>query len=150
MAEQASLVSRRNMLLGLAGGAVVAGGVTVQQTGGAAQFAELLNPTGQSGRRGVNLATAEKEDWALQVGTFFTSETGQALKLVNVKAFPQRGARPSGLRKTAFVAAFDVASGEALVSDVIHTVNHNEGGAFGMFLTSGNRVNPTRMLAVFN
>jgi len=149
MAEHATLVNRRNMLLGLAGGAVVAGGITVQQTGGVSQFAELLKPVGL-GRRGVDLATAEKEDWALQVGTFFTAQTGHVLKLAHVKGFPQRGVRPAGLRKAAFVAAFDIASGGPLQPDRMIGTNHNEGGAFDIFLTSGNRANPLRMLAVYN
>src|SRR5687767_8805477 len=126
MAEQASLVSRRNILLGLAGGAAVAGGVTVQQTGGAGAFAELLNPAGL-GRRGVNLATANKDDWALQVGTFFTAQTGHVLKLASVQGFPERRGRPAGLRPSAFVARFDITSGGPLQAAQLLTMNHKEG-----------------------
>jgi phosphoglycolate phosphatase-like HAD superfamily hydrolase len=70
-------VNRRNILLGLAGGAVAAGGIAVQRAGGAGSFAELLQPIGL-GRRGAALATADKDDWALQVGTLFTASTGNA------------------------------------------------------------------------
>ena len=115
MAEQMSLVNRRNILLGLAGGAVAAGGIAVQQTGGAGTFAELLRPTGL-GRRGAFLATATKDDWALQVGTFFTAHTGHVLKLVDVQAFPQHGARPSGLRPRAFISRFQITSGGATLN----------------------------------
>ena len=149
MAEKLSLVSRRNILLGLAGGAAVAGGFTMQQTGGAGELAELLNPTG-IGRRGVALATAEKGDWALQVGTFFTAQTGHVLKLVKVMGFPQRGARPAGLRAAAFVAAFDITSGGPLLADQFLTVSHKEGGTFDILMSGGNPVRPLRMLAVFD
>ena len=149
MAEQAALMSRRNILLGLAGGAAVAGGVTVQQTGGAGEFAELLSPAGL-GRRGVQLATANKDDWALQVGTFFTTQTGHVLKLANVQGFPERRARPAGLRPGAFVARFDVTSGGPLQAAQLLAVNHTEGGTFDIFMTGGNPARPLRMLAVFN
>jgi hypothetical protein len=150
MAEQKSLVSRRNMLLGLAGGAVAAGGITVQQTGmGSEDFAELLRPVGL-GRRGVNLATASKDDWALHVGTFFTAQNGQVLKLVDVKGFRERAKRPSGLRPQAFLARFDVASGAAMPGDQIYRVSHAEGGEFDIFLVApGDPSAPQRMLATF-
>lgn len=149
MAEQLSLVNRRNILLGLAGGAVVAGGVAVQQTGGAGAFAELLRPTGQ-GRHGVLLATANKDDWALQVGTFFTAGSGHVLKLVDVQAFREQGKRPSGLRNQAFVARFDITSGGELPGSQRHTVSHKEGGTFDIFMSAANPARPLRMLAVFN
>jgi len=149
MAEQKSLVSRRNILLGLAGGAVAAGGITVQQTGvGSESFAELLRPTGL-GRHGVNLATASKDDWALQVGTMFTAQSGQVLKLVNVQGFRERVKRPAGVRAEAFVARFDVAAGGALPGNQIHRVNHKEGGEFDIFLSAGDPSKPGRMLATF-
>jgi hypothetical protein len=149
MAEQKSLVSRRNMLLGLAGGAVAAGGVTVQQTGfGSEGFAELLRPVGL-GRSGVNLATASKDDWALQVGTLFTAQSGHVLKLVDVQGFREPVKRPAGLRAQAFVARFDVASGGALPSGQIHRVNHADGGEFDIFLAAGHPSKPLRMLATF-
>ncbi|HEY6815927.1 MAG TPA: hypothetical protein VI168_10345 [Croceibacterium sp.] len=149
MAVQASLMSRRNILLGLAGGAAVAGGVTVQQTGGVGDFADRLRPAAL-GRRGVNLANGTKADWALQVGTFFTAQTGHVLKLTSVQAFPERGRRPAVLRPGSFVARFDITSGGALQAAQFLRVNHAEGGAFDMFLTGGNVARPLRMLAVFN
>jgi len=149
MAEQKSLVSRRNMLLGLAGGAVAAGGITVQQTGiGSESFAELLRPVGL-GRRGVNLATASKDDWALHVGTFFTAQNGHVLKLVDVQGFRERTKRPAGHRAQAFVARFDIASDGARPGEGIHRVNHAEGGEFDIFLAPGHPSAPLRMLATF-
>jgi hypothetical protein len=149
MAEQLSLVNRRNILLGLAGGAVAAGGVAVQRTGGAGAFAELLRPTGV-GRRGAFLATANKDDWALQVGTLFTASTGHVLKLVDVQGFREKNRRPAGLRNQAFVARFDIASGGQLPGWQLLTVSHKEGGTFDILLNGANPARPLRMLAVFN
>jgi hypothetical protein len=150
MAEKESLVSRRNILVGLVGGGVAAvGGITVQQTSSGSDLAKLLNPVGLGFRR-VSLATAERADWTLQVGTFFTAHTGHVLKLVKVQGFPQRGDRPDELRDTAFVASFDITSGAPLVGDQLLTVKHNEGGTFNMAVASGDPALPLRMLAVFN
>ena len=149
MAEQLSLVNRRNILLGLAGGAVAAGGIAVQQSGGAGTFAELLRPGGQ-GRRGVFLATANKDDWALQVGTFFTASTGHVLKLVDVQGFAERSKRPAGLRSQAFISRFDITSGGALPGQQLLTVSHKEGGTFDILMDAANLARPLRMTAAFN
>ncbi len=149
MAEQMTFVNRRKLLLGLAGGAVVAGGITVQQTGVADRFADLLRPAGL-GQRGVSLAHGSKDDWALQVGTMFTAHTGHVLKLVDVRGFAERSRRPLGLRAQAFVARFDITEGGPLVGDHLLTVNHNEGGVFDVLLSAMNPERPLRMLAVFN
>lgn len=149
MSEQLSLVNRRNILLGLAGGAVAAGGIAVQQTSGAGSFAELLRPAGL-GQRGVFLATANKDDWALQVGTFFTAHTGHVLKLIDVRSFPNRGQRPAGLRPQAFLSRFDVVSGGALPGKQLLTVSHQEGGTFDIFMDAAVASKPLRMSAVFN
>lgn len=149
MAEQLSFVNRRNILLGLAGGAIAAGGIAVQRTGGAETFAELLRSRG-SGRRGVFLATADKDDWALQVGSSFTASTGHVLKLVDVQGFVERGRRPAGLRKQAFVTRFDITSGGQLPGSQLLTVSHEEGGTFGILMSNANPARPLRMLAVFN
>lgn len=149
MAENLSLVNRRNILLGLAGGAVAAGGIAVQQTGSAGAFADLLRPAGL-GQRGVFLATANKDDWALQVGTFFTAHTGHVLKLVDVQGFRDRGRRPAGLRLQAFISRFDITKGEPLPGQQLLTVSHKEGGTFDIFMDAANAARPLRMTAVFN
>ena len=149
MAEQLSLVNRRNILLGLAGGAIAAGGIAVQQTGGAGTFAELLQ-SGGLGKRGVFLATANKDDWKLQVGTFFTASTGHVLKLVDVQGFVERGRRPAGLRNQAFAARFDVTSGGPLPGSQYLAVSHKEGGTFDILMSNANPARPLRMLAIFN
>lgn len=149
MAEQLSLVNRRNILLGLAGGAVAAGGIAVQQTGGAGQFAELLRPGGV-GRQGAFLATATKDDWALQVGTLFTASTGHVLKLVDVQGFVEKTRRPAGLRNQAFVARFDITRGGPMAASQLLSVSHKEGGTFDILMSGGNPARPLRMLAIFN
>jgi hypothetical protein len=149
MAEQLSLVNRRNILLGLAGGAVAAGGIAVQQTGGAGAFAELLRPGG-AGRQGAFLATANKDDWALQVGTLFTASTGHLLKLVDVQGFAEKNRRPTGLRNQAFVARFDITKGGPMGASQLFSVSHKEGGTFDILMSGGNSARPLRMLAVFN
>ena len=149
MAEQLSLVNRRNILLGLAGGAVAAGGIAVQRTGGAGSFAELLQPIGL-GRRGAALATADKGDWALQVGTLFTASTGHVLKLVDVQGFTEKSPRPAGLRKQAFVARFDITSGGPLPGWQLMSLSHKEGGTFDILMSGANPARPLRTLAVFN
>jgi hypothetical protein len=149
MAERLSLVSRRNILLGLAGGAVAAGGIAVQQTGGAARFAELLRPIGL-GQDGAFLATATREVWARQVGTFFRAHTGHVLKLVGVQGFPEHGRRPAGLRPQAFLSRFDITAGGALPGQQLLTLSHKEGGTFDIFMDPASPARPLKVSAVFN
>lgn len=149
MAQVRSHISRRNMLIGLAGGAAATAG-TVSTNGftESASFANLLRPAG-IGHNGGPLAHAGYDDWKERVGTSFKAHSGQVLKLVDVQAFRQQGARPAGLRDRAFVARFDVTEGAALVED-LYGVAHAEAGAFEMFLTNAGPDKPLRMLAVFN
>lgn len=109
----------------------------------------LLRPVGAGYDRAA-LGTATVDDWSLQVGSLFTAHTGHVLRLVDVQRFPEKGMRPAGLRKMAFVARFDVARGGALPGDKTYTFAHPKGGTFNMFLNSGPPSKPLRMLAVFN
>ena len=137
------------MLIGLAGGAVAtAGGVATNGFSESASFDNLLRPAGK-GHNGAPLPYAEYGDWKAQVGTSFKAHSGHVLKLADVQAFRQEGARPAELRDRAFVARFDVTEGGALVED-LYGIAHAEGGAFDMFLTTAGPDMPLRMLAVFN
>lgn len=150
MANTMSLLSRRNLVLGLAGTAAVGvtvGTVSTQGSEGADAFARLLEPVGL-GSRGVQLATGSVHDWRLQVGSKFTAQTGHVLQLANVQSFPD-SERPEGLRDRAFVARFDVVQGGALPGSQTYRVSHGEGGTFDMHVTSGDPAKPLRMLAVF-
>ena len=149
MAQVRQHISRRNVLIGLAGGAAAtAGGVATNGFSESPSFANLLRPAG-IGHNGGPLAHGEYDDWKSQVGSSFKVHSGQVIELVDVQAFPQKGRRPGGLRDRAFVARFDVTEGAALVED-LYGVAHAERGAFDMFLTNAGPDKPLRMLAVFN
>jgi hypothetical protein len=143
------LWSRRNILVGLTAGGATAGAVGVSQFTSASQFAALIRPV-ENGRRGAKLGTATSGDWALQVGSPFTAETGHVLTLVDVQVFGDNTPRPRNLRDKAFVARFDVKSGGPMQGDRTYRFNHREGGVFEMFLSSVNPNRPERMLAIFN
>jgi hypothetical protein len=140
-----SLLSRRNLLFGLAGTAVAAGGAMRFRS--AEEFSLLVRPRGR-GRRRVPLHTAAKDDWAAQVGTVFTAETGHLLKLTDVQGFAEKSERPEGLRESAFVARFEIERGGPLPGDRIMRFAHAEGGTFDMLLSSSSE--PLRMAAIFN
>ena len=149
MARTLSLFSRRNLVFGLIGTAAIGTVAATQRITGSDLFARLLRPVGL-GRRGVPLASATYDDWALQVGSLFTSHSGQILKLADVQRFPERGTRPAGLRNRAFVARFDVIRGAALPDSSITRFNHPEGGVLDLLLSAGDPAKPLRMLAVLN
>jgi hypothetical protein len=149
MARTLSLFSRRNLVFGLVGTAAIGTVAATQRITGSDLFARLLRPIGL-GQRGVPLATANYDDWAVQVGSLFTAHTGQVLKLADVQRFPERGRRPAGLRTRAFVARFDVIRGGALPDSSIARFNHPEGGVLDLLMSSGDPAKPLRMLAVLN
>lgn len=140
-----SILSRRNLLIGFASTAVVAGGTMRFRS--PQEFSLLVRPRGR-GRRQVALHTAAKDDWAAQVGTTFTAETGQLLELTDVQGFPEKNKRPDGLRESGFVARFEIKRGGPLPGDQILRFAHAEGGTFDMVLASGSE--PLRMSAIFN
>jgi hypothetical protein len=149
MAQVRSRVSRRNILIGLAGGAAASAGI-IATTGIADSnsLASLLATEGNAPARGP-LAYGGFAEWQAQVGTSFKSQSGHLLKLVEVQAFAQKGSRPGQLRDRAFIARFDITSGGSMAED-LYRVAHREGGIFDILLTSGSPDNPLRMLAVFN
>jgi len=149
MSVMESLLSRRNMLVGLTAGAATVGTVAVRS--GQAQiesFRQLLWQR-RPGRHRVPLGTAGLDDWALQIGSKFQTASGDVLKLADVRAFPQADKRPRGLRDRAFVAGFEVVSGNPLPDQLIQHVDHPEGGRFDILLSAGSPDKPGRMIAVF-
>lgn len=144
MPDILSLFSRRFLLFGVGAAAVGGGAMKFAST---EQFSLLLRPRGK-GRKGVPLATAARDDWTAQVGTFFTADTGQVLELTDVQGFHTHGERPKHLRESAFVARFEIKDGGAMLDGQLRRVAHPNGGTFDMFLTAGS--DPARMLAVFN
>src|SRR4051794_21054421 len=121
-----SILSRRNLLVGLAGSAAV-GTLAVTNAGKqqVAAFSQLLWQR-RPGRHNVRLATASVDDWALQIGTTFQTSTGHTLKLADVRQFDHQNKRPAGLRDRAFVAGFELVSGAgALPNELVLRVNHH-------------------------
>jgi hypothetical protein len=141
-----SRLSRRGMVVGLAGTAA-AGTVAVQQSTGVKAFRELLRPTDKA--IGGLLAKGTSGDWALEVGSHFTVHTGHVLKLIDVQRYPKKDRRPRNIRSRGFVARFDVVKGGVLPANTIYRVNHRS-GAFDIFLTAGKPNRPLRMFAEFN
>lgn len=140
-----SLFSRRNILVGIFGTAVAAGGAF--RFTSPEEFSLLLRPRGR-GRRRVPLHTAARDDWAAQIGTLFTADTGQILELTDVQGFPEKGERPDGLRESAFSVQFEIKRGGAFGDDRIRRFRHAEGGVFDILLTRES--DPLQTYAIFN
>jgi len=139
MAEILSHFSRRNMLVGLAGGAAAIAG-TIGSTGSA--FAKVLRP------RNAALKAAGFDAWSAEVGSHFTVQSGQVLKLVEVRSFDHNGSKPHHVRKQAFLASFETPHADSL-PEAIYRVAHPSGGTFEIFLSKTGPDQPARMLAVF-
>lgn len=152
VADLINLLSRRNLILGLAGTA--AAGATAVGPGflDAASLMQLLRPSGN--RKGVFLKSGETGDWTAQRNTMFRLESGQVLKLADVQGFKsidKKGTRrPGGVRSTAFVARFDIKTGAPLDGDRIYRINHAQGGVFDIFLTTPDASRPLRVHATFS
>ena len=151
MAELINLLSRRNLIIGMAGTAA-AGATAAPMFLDPVALMQLLRPAGA--RRGGALKSGETGDWTAQRDTIFRLETGQVLKLTDVQAFKsidRKGTRrPSGVRSTAFVARFDIKDGGPLVGDRIYRINHAQGGVFDIYLTTPDASKPLRVDAVFS
>jgi hypothetical protein len=139
MAEVQSHVSRRKVMIGMAGGAAAAAvtltGAARAQSGG--------------GKNAVPLVSAGYSTWAGQVGTNFTAHTGHVLKLVQVQAYGSSGSVPAGVRNPGFLARFDITRGSALAAGR-YLVAHPTGGTFEIYLSKSGPTYPMRMLADFN
>ena len=140
MAKVLSPFSRRNMLIGLAGGAAATA------VASKSAFAAVLRPA--SAGSNAALARASYRDWSAQVGSTFTARSGHELTLVEVESVPNKGALPSRVRSEAFVARFDVAKGGELPED-LYRIAHPSSGTLDVFLTKAGPDAPQRMLAVF-
>lgn len=131
--------SRRAVVIGLAGAAATTGGVSQSLFMSADDIEGKLRPIGR-GRHNVHLASATYDDWAIQKGSFFTLDTGDVVKLVDVQAFPDYPGRPNNLRPGAFLNTFEVQQGARPTVERIYRLAHKEGGEFDLFLNlaSGN------------
>lgn len=138
-----NILSRRHVLLGL-GGAAVAGAAQAKGLGNAGLLAGSFNAGANS------LQTAGYAEWTTHVGSAFTIDSGHVLKLVNVQAYDRAGARPAEVRKTGFVASFDIVRGDEL-PEGRHVVAHPNGdGRFEIYLAKAGAGKPLGMLADYN
>ena len=142
-----SLFSRRNLLVGLFGTTAAAAAGGVMHFRSPEEFSRVMRPRGR-GRRRVPLGTAAHKDWAAQVGTLFTAQTGQVLELTDVQGFQEKNERPEGLRDSAFVTRFEIKRGGPLQGDRIYRFAHAKGGTFEIMLATGS--DPLRVSAIFN
>lgn len=149
MEQAAAPLSRRNILLGLAGAAVTAVVATTALRPSLGDRGRRVLASNPLTRRFISLADAEQGEWQAQVGTDFTAEGGYTLRLDGVRPLNSQGARPAGVaRDRAFAAVFDVRGGMTMAGDLIYSVTHPQYGRMPLFLTA--TADPKRMLAVFN
>lgn len=143
--EILELFTRRSLLMGL--GVAGAGAATTGGFSSLEFFRKLLRPN-SGGRKNVQLATAEFNDWSLQIGSQFTTHTGHELKLTDVQAFTDRRDRPDALRDRAFVARFKIEKGGEMGPD-LYNVRHPSGGTFMMRFDPSPEGKPLEIGAVF-
>lgn len=149
MEHAAAPLSRRNILVGLAGAAVTAVVATTALRPSLGDRGRRLLASNSFTRRFLSLAEAEQGEWQAQVGTDFAAEGGYTLRLAGVRPLPSGGTRPAEVtRERAFAAIFDVRGGLTMASDLIYTVTHPQYGRMPLFLSA--TADPKRMLAVFN
>ena len=149
MERAASTLSRRNILIGLAGAAVSAIVATTALSPVANERTRRLLASNRLTRRFLSLADAEQAEWAAQVGSDFRLADGRRLRLAGVRPLHSEGDRPETVsRDRAFVAVFELLDGTELAADVIHAARHPHYGPLPLFLSAAG--DPRRMLAVFN
>lgn len=147
MNDVSSLLSRRNLLVGLAGTGIATGAVASPLFASPNTLKAALRP--QTGRHNVPLGTATEADWVAQIGSLFTAQSGQVLQLTGVAPFGQKGTRPAWTRQTGFVARFEVVSGGAMPEGTMR-FRHKEGGTFEMHVAPAGNGAPPRVIAIFN
>ena len=149
MERAASTISRRRVVVGLAGLAVTAVAAATVFRPSAGERARRVLAGNAFTRRFLSLASAEQAEWATQVGSDFAIEGGYRLRLAGVRSLNSEGRRPANVaRRRAFVAVFDVLGGMTMPGDLIYTARHAQYGALPLFLAATD--DPRRMLAVFN
>lgn len=151
MEKAQSKLSRRNVLLGLTGGAAATAVLAPALSPGVGRKARELAVRSGVGRRFLSLDNASLREWSEMVGSSFRVTGGYALKLVGVRPLESSGARPWNLgRDRAFLAVFDVLGGMTMAGDLIYSARHPQYGEIPIFLTAGDPASPGRMHAVFN
>ncbi len=152
MKNSVTKLSRRKVLVG--GGAVATLGAVAASPLSVpiAREARSLIATQPWARGMLSLAAAGHDQWLEQVGSTFALGGGMSMQLAGIRVLASEGARPMAVaRRTAFVAMFDAADGQAMAGDLIYTASHPQYGPLQIFLSaSPDPRTPRRMLAVFN
>lgn len=100
-----------------------------------------------------SLQHAQMDAWTSAVGeTFLVRETGQMLKLVEVKAFARSGARPSSLpRSGAFAAVFETGARDSGTPEGVYRLAHRAIAPMPVHLAPVTKAGRRqRLIAVFN
>ncbi|MFN3943835.1 MAG: hypothetical protein ACK4K7_02750 [Allosphingosinicella sp.] len=151
--DDTTRVSRRTMLVTLAGGGTAA--VAIAAPAFSNQLAQQVREaavTNGWARQFFSLANAGFTEWRQQVGSIFLLGGGFRMKLVAVTPLSSKGKRPSSVgRSSAFIAVFDPVGNAAVPGDLIHTARHPQYGTLPIFLSAAPTAkSPRRMVAVFN
>lgn len=146
MIRKAAL-SRRNVMLGLAGAGAV--GIAAAATpAGKLLRSGVGTLTGRTPPRRVPLALAGYAEWLRAVGGIFTIEGGYDLRLAGVRMVGASAGRAAvrGVRTYAFTATFEVLAGKTMAGDLIYTARYGA-ERFPLFLSA--TAAPSRMQAMF-
>lgn len=147
--ERKALLSRRNLLGGFAlAGALGAIAMAAKNSALVTRSTSLARSVLGGRPRSVSLATAEMVDWQGAVGMNFGIAGYLTMKLIGVRSFGPADERPTGVRRQAFVAVFELPAFEQLPGDLIYTVSNPTYGAIDLYLTECAERNPRRLKAV--
>jgi hypothetical protein len=144
-------LSRRNLLGGLAvAGGLAAVAMAASKTAIVSRSTSLARAVLGGRARRVALASAEMEDWQAAVGMNFGIADYLTMRLIGVRPLNSDGDRPAGLRRTAFVAVFELPAYEQLPGDLVYTISNPTYGAIDLFLSECAERNPHRLKAIIN
>ena len=154
--SEAETISRRNLMMGLAGTAAVVGAVGVSALPvGWYEGRKAQVPASWWERKHWTLATAGVSEWNSRVGNNFVllgASREVLLRLTAVNPFPSLGERPADVsRKQAFAAVFDSGRVRLPAQDRIYRIGHIRYGEMDIFLKPcGDATCPGRLEATFN
>ena len=144
-----STVSRRAVVGGTAAGGLVAlSAIAATGTGGVDRISRKMRLMLKDRTRPASLATAEVEDWMVEIGSQFRL-VGYRLRLTGVRRLPLEP-RPVELRQKPFIAVFDLLSRHTLPGNLIYPIGHPRYPPFEIYLTNApTSWHPRRMQALF-
>jgi len=102
-------------------------------------------------RQFTSLANAGVDEWTRQIGSEFALAGGAVARLAEVTPLRSPGARPPGLRDTAFIAFFESAGAPLPAGDRMIDVSHAAAGKMKVYFSAcGAKCGGQRLQAVFN